>query len=166
VETYVVRLNTWKPTLKQRALSVLLLSSMYFALMFAWKFFWPSPYERREGLYGVALEVAIVSLIWGMGMAFWPKKISTCKLLVDERSITSVIEYTGWMKWLVLRKTVSAGKVRIIREVKGRLGAPGGFAVSERSEWGARMWGRVFIPKTLPEYEELKALVESWRARE
>jgi hypothetical protein len=97
-------------------------------------------------------------------MTFTPKKFPTNgKLLVEDQSITSVIEYTGWMKWYKIRKTVSAGKIRTIREIDSRLGAPGGLVASERSGWRAWMLGGIYIPKTLPEYKRLKALVHSWR---
>ena len=97
-------------------------------------------------------------------MTFVQKKFPICKLHVDDQSITSIMEYTGWMKWYKTSKTVSAGKVRTIRETNGRLGGPGGLGASEQSGWGAWMRGGIYIPRTLPEYERLKALVESWRS--
>jgi hypothetical protein len=163
VETYILELSKSKPTLKHRALSILLMATVYFVLMLAWTYLWPSSHEMRESLYQIVLKAAFVSLLWGVTMTFWPKKIPNCKLLVEDQSITSVIEYTGWMKWYKLRKTISAGKVRTIREINGKLGVPGGLAASDRSGWGAWMWGGIYIPKTLPEYERLKALVESWK---
>jgi hypothetical protein len=163
VETYVLESNKSKFTLKQRVLSVLFMASMYFLVMLAWTYLWPSPYEARESLYRIALKVAIISIFWGVGMTFWPKKVPNCKLLADEQSITTVMEYSGWMKWYKIQKTVSAGKIRTIREINGRFGAPGGLAASEQTRLGAWMLGGIYIPKTLPEYERLKALVESWK---
>jgi len=107
-----------------------------------------------------------ISLFWGLAMLFVPKKIPRGKLLVDDQSITSVIQFTGWMKWYKIRKTVSAGKVRTIREINGRLGMPGGLAASEQTGWRAWMWGGIYIPNTLPEYQQLKAIVESWKTPE
>ena len=164
METYVFELNKSKPSLKRRALSVLFLASVYFLVMLALNIFWLSHYEKQESVYEIALKVLFISFFWGVAMAFTPKKFPSGKLLVDGQSITSVIEYTGWMKWYRIRKIASAGKIRTIREISGRLGAPGGLAASERSGWGAWMFGGVYIPRTLPEYEQLKALVESWRA--
>lgn len=164
VETYVFELNKPKPSLKQLTLSVLIMAAVYFVLMFAWNYLWPSRYEARESLYLIALKVGLVSLFWGLGMTFWLPKSPKCKLVVDDQSITSVFEYTGWMKWYKIRKTVSAGKIRTIREINGSFGASGGLAASEQTRLGAWMWGGIYIPKTLPEYERLKALVESWEA--
>jgi hypothetical protein len=163
VETYVLETNKSRPTLKQRSLSVLFMASAYFVAMFAWTFFWPTPFEAREGLSWMALKAAFIGLFWGVGMTFWSERLPNRKLIVEDESITNVVEYTGWMKWYKIRRTVSAGKVRTIREIKPRLGMPGGLAASERTGFGAWMWGGIYIPKTLPEYEQLKALVESWR---
>ena len=164
METYVFESGKSQPSLKRQALSVLLFASVYFLVMLAFTFLWPSPYEKQESVYRIALKVVFISVFWGVAMSFVPKKIPRCKLLVDDQSIISVIEYTGWMKWYKIRKTVAAGKVRTIREINGRLGMPGGLAASERSGLGTWMLGGIYIPKNLPEYEQLRALVESWRA--
>jgi hypothetical protein len=166
VETYVIALSKSKLSLRQRALSVLLPASIYFFVMLALNFLWLSHYERSESVREIALRVLFISLFWGVSMAFVPMKFPQCRLLVDDQSVTSVMECTGWMKWHAVRRTVSAGKVRTIREIKGRFGGPGGLVASERTGWRAWMWGGIFVPRTLPEYEQLKALVEGWRARE
>jgi hypothetical protein len=166
METYVVRLNSQRPTLKQRAISALFFGGFYFILMFGWRFFWPSPAERYFGLLSIVAETGLISLLYGLGMAFWPPKRPGCKILVDDESITGITEYDGWMKWLAFRRTVSKGKIRTIWEIKGRLGSTGGTGLSERSRLGARMWGFVYLPRSLPEYESLRALAESWRSHE
>jgi len=166
MKTYPVMLNSQKPVLKQRAVSVLYLSGFYFILLFGWKFFWPTSTERNSGLLGTAIETGVVSLLWGLTMAFWPRKFPSYKLLVDDESITSVVEFTGWMKWWVVRRSISKGKVRTIWEIRGKQGMPRGMGFSERSGLSARMWGFVFLPSSLPDYESIKALAESWRSRE
>jgi hypothetical protein len=164
VETYVLELNTPKRSLKHLALSVICMAVVYFLLMLAFTYLWPSPYEKHESVYLIAMKTAFISLLWGLGMTFLQPKLPDGRLLVDDQSITSVTEYTGWMKWYKIRRTVSAGKVRTIREIRSRLGGPGGLAASERTRLGAWMWGGIYIPNTLPEYQQLKALVESWKA--
>jgi len=168
MDTYIVPLNLRNPTLKQRAVAVLLGGGIFFILLFGRKMLWPTMAERNRGIGSVAIEAGIVSLLWTISMAFlhrkWPNcKLPNYKLLVDDESITAVMEYTGWMKWFVTRRTISKGKVRSAWEVKGRLGRPGGMGFSERSKLGARMSGFVYLPATLPEYEYLKRLAESWR---
>lgn len=53
-------------------------------------------------------------------------------------------------------RTVRKGHVRTISERRG------GVLVSERTRFGLFLWGGLWIPKTLPEYEHVRALVESW----
>ncbi len=50
-----------------------------------------------------------------------------------------------------------------IFKIKSAAGLSGGIGISERSVLGARMMGFVYIPKTLPEYDDLKLVAESWR---
>ena len=166
METYVLELNTSKRSLKRLALSVMCMAVVYFLLMLAFTYLWPSPYEKHESVYLIAMKTAFISLLWGLGMTFLQPKLPDGRLLVDDQSITSVTEYTGWMKWYKIRRTVSAGKVRTIREIRSRLGGPGGLAASERTRLGAWIWGGIYIPNTLPEYQQLKALVESWKTPE
>lgn len=164
VETYFAELDKSKLSLKQWAGLVLLMASIYFVIELALSFFWLSHYGEQESVQRIILKVTFISLFWGVAMTFRLPKTPTCKILVDDQSITSVMEYTGWMKWYKINRTVSAGKVRTIRETRSRLGWPGGLVASERSGWGAWMRGGIYIPKTLPEYGRLKALVESWRS--
>jgi len=166
METHVFTLNPQEPTLKKRAISVLYLGGTFFVLMFGWKFFWPTSTERNLGVMNIMVEAGIVSLLWGLAMAFYPKRSLNYKLLVDDESITCVMDYTGWMKWLVMRRTIRRGKVRSIWEIRGRLGMPGGMGLSERSRLRAWMFGFVFLPRTLPAYESLRMLAESWRTRD
>jgi len=163
MDTYVVRRDSQEPKLKQRAIWIPIFGGIFFMLMFGWKVFWPTSIGRSRGILSIALETGLVSLVWGLLMAYQPRKLPNYMLLVDDESITGVTQYTGWMKWFVMRRTISKGKVRSVWEIKGRLGATGGMGFSERSKWGARMLGFVFLPRSLPEYASLRALAESWR---
>ncbi len=57
---------------------------------------------------------------------------------------------------MVVRK----GMVRSIFRI------PGGIGVSERSQFGARMLGFLVIPNTLPKFNEVRTLLESWHVGE
>jgi len=168
MEAYVVKFDEYKPNLKQRLLQVLVLSGLYFIIQFSRYSFWPSATERHRGPLSLAVEAAVVSLLWGVSMvsmSIWfgrSRSFPNYKLLVDDETITAVYEYSSWLKWRVFRRSVYRGNIRTIWEVKARLGQPGGMAISEKSRWCARMFGFVFIPRSLPEYESLKALAESW----
>ena len=115
----------------------------------------------------MAIEIGIVSLLSGLVMVFFrPRSLTNYKLLVDEESITGVTEYTGWMTWFVQRTTVRKSRVRTIFEIKATAFHPGGLVISERSMLGARMLGWVFLSKDLPEYDDLRQLVEGWQSVE
>ena len=167
MDTYFVQLDSPKRSLKHKVAEALLLGGLYFALWLSWSLLWPNPYRRNSGALSIALEGGFVALFWAVSMAFVPRSSKpSYKLLVDEESITGVTEYSGWMKWFVSRKTIRKGEVRNIFEIKGRLGAPSGVGISKRGTWGTRLFGFVYLPKTLPEYEYLKRLMESWRSTE
>jgi hypothetical protein len=167
MDTYIVNLDSLKPKPKQKVISAVYLGGMYFVVVFCLKLFWPTPRERSGGLTGIAVEAGFMALLWGFGMAYFSRKsVSSYKLLVDDASITGVTEYRGWMKWLVTRRTIRKGKVRTILSLKDGFGAARGIGISERSKWGARMWGWVYVPSNLPEYEYLRQLAEGWRANE
>ena len=167
MKTYDFELASSKPSIKGRVQMAFLVGGLYCIGMLGIKLLWPSPMDRKDGFSFLLIEAVVMGLMYGATMAFvWPKKGLGCRLLVDDRSMTCVMNFTGIMKWHVVRKTVSAGKVRCIREIPGKLGTPGGCAVSEQTGWKAWMHGGVFISKSLPEYDELKALAESWRAPE
>jgi hypothetical protein len=166
VQTYVFESSQSKKTLKRQFLSAVSFASMYFLGMLTFTYLWPSPLEKQESFGGIALKTILISVFWGVGMSFVPEKTPDCRLLVDDHSMTCETQYGGWMRWYKIRKTVSAGKVRTIHEIRNKLGMPAGLAASERSGLGAWMWGGVYIPYTLPEYAQLKALVESWKAPE
>jgi len=42
----------------------------------------------------------------------------------------------------------------------------GGLMLSDRGRFGTFMWGGVWIPRALPEYEYLKRVAEMWKAQE
>lgn len=164
METYLVEPRKHKRSIKQLGITILYFASVYFVIALTQNLLWPPSNNFQKSLYWVALKVAFISLFWGIAMTFAPNQYPTCKLFVDDESITSVAEYGGWMKWYKRRKTVSAGNVRFIREINGKSRTPKGLLASEQTRLGAWMWGGIYIPATLPEYERLKSLVESWRA--
>jgi hypothetical protein len=169
MDTYVVKLETPRGKLQHKVLAALLFGGTFFVLRFCWSLLSPTSSERNRGPLSLAIEIGVVSLVFGVGMGFFRPRISpnhSYKLFVDQDSITGVAKYTGWMKWLGTRRTVRKGKIRSIFEIKAAVGRSGGIGISERTILGARMMGFVYIPKTLPEYDDLKGLAESWRVTE
>ena len=70
------------------------------------------------------------------------------------------------MDVLVVSEDCRKDKVRTIFEIKVAPFRPEGIGISEKSEFGARMFGFIYVPKTLPEFDRLKSLAESWRVSE
>jgi hypothetical protein len=167
MDIYEVKFEPTKIKLRYRTISALCLSGIFFVVWVGLRTIWRSPSDGAKGLLGILVEGGLVSLFWGIAMVFSgpfrPGGPPSYRLLVDNDSITSVSEYKGLMKWLGTRRTVRKGQVRTIFEIKPRFGATGGVGVSERSKFGARMLGWVFLPRALPEFDYLKELAESWR---
>jgi len=174
-DTYLISFDSRKPSLKVKFALALIGAGVFFLLRLSWSYFWPSAFEEHRGHHANAMEAGIVALVWGAAMAFMPKfgiastlrtGLPAYKLLVDDESITGCLEYNGWMKWFRSKRKIRKGRVHTIFEIKGRFGRPDAIGISERSRFVARMSGFVYIPKTLPEFDDLRRLAESWRKTE
>ncbi len=169
--TYEVANERYQPKLKHKVIGVFLIAGIFFVLRFGLSVLSPSQTERSRTLSSLAIEIGLVSLVWALGMVFlspiWRKlgrdlKLNF-KLLVDADSMTAV--YPSWGN-RQSRRMVRKGKVRSIFEIKATSLRPGGIGISERKELAARMLGFVYVPKTLPEFDKLKSLAETWRVSE
>lgn len=165
MEIYVVREESSKLKLKQKLIRGLYFAGIYFVPFFCLKLFRPTQHQWSSGLSGIALEALFWSVGMGLCMGFLrPKQLRNYKLLVDYDSMTSITEHKLWERWSETRRTIRKGRVRTILPYKGNFASAGGILVSERSKWKARIWaGWVYIPNTLPEYDDLRLLAESWR---
>jgi hypothetical protein len=168
MDTYEVKLKSPSGKPKYKIIAVLCFIALLFLIRFSLSILLHTPSEMRSALPSGTIQIGIWSLLVALGMVFSGQLVvPSYKLLVDEESITGVTEFTGWMKWRVKRRTVRKGRVRTILEIKTTAFHPGGFGVSERSMFGSRMmWGFVYVPKDLPEYDDLRRLVEGWRSVE
>ena len=63
-------------------------------------------------------------------------------------------------------RKVHRGQIKTIREWKTNFLRDGGLMLSDRGRFGTLMWGGVWIPRTLPEYEYLKNVAEMWKTQE
>lgn len=160
METYEVDLYS-RPRLRDKVLAVACFGGLFAALVFCADFFWRAPDVAQKPLSSIAIWDGLQGLLWGIGMVFIfsPKTSLKYKLMVDEVSMSGE-QATGWFR---IRKAVRKGMIRSIFPVNGRFGASSGVGVSERSRFGARMLGWVFLPNTLPEFERLRTLAENWR---
>ena len=168
MDIYEVNIEPLQPKLKHRIIGALFVLLFYAALFFLVRFgvsvLFPAAVERQSGIDRVASEMAVTCIVWAFGMLIifglagnMPKhaKRKDFKIVVDSDSIKAV-----YPKSL---RIVRSGRIRSIFRIKASPPRPGGIGLSERGEFAARMLGSVFIPDTLPEFEQLKQLAESWR---
>jgi hypothetical protein len=147
---------------KLNILSAVFQAVFFTLLMFLWKLL----SHRSDGHpLDLFLGCAFGGVIYGLLMYFLvlrqfsPKRkgrADRVSIVVERDQIASAyrsLADTSWIPQMVLHK----GKVRSIFRI------PGGIGVSERSQFGARMHGYLVIPDTLPKFEELRELLESWR---
>jgi hypothetical protein len=168
MDTYEIRVESPNPKWKSRLIAALCFAGFFFLFRFGLTLLFPLAFGESRGPRSLAIDIGIWSLVMSAVMAFGRiRTIPNYTLLVDDDSITGVTEYTGWMSWLVFRRTVRRGEVRSIFPIKvrNRAGQSAGIGISERERvFSARMLGFVYVPKTLPQYEQLKHLAESWRS--
>src|SRR5258708_18462445 len=148
---------------KHRIIAVTLQAAFWTLCMFLWEYL-----RHRSGRHPsdwTALTPwAFGGIIYGLLMYFLPvQKLfrgkknppTRVRIMVERdwvaRSYQSS-ESTSWIPQIVVRK----GMVRSIFRI------PGGIGVSERSQFGARMLGFLAIPNTLPKFNEVRTLLESW----
>jgi hypothetical protein len=63
-------------------------------------------------------------------------------------------------------RKVHRGQIKTLVERKTNFLRDGGLILSDRGRFGVFMWGGVWIPRTLPEYEYLKNVAEMWKTQE
>jgi hypothetical protein len=165
METYQVEFPTNKPRLQNKLFGALCFSCLLFSVRFGWFLLSPDPFETSAGTVHNAIKWVIWALLMGVSCTFVAGGSSKPRyaIQVSEDSITGIEQYSGWMRGHTERRTVSKGAIRTIFEVKGSPGKLGGIAISEKSEFDARMFGFIFVPADLPRFQEIKQLAESWK---
>jgi hypothetical protein len=95
---------------------------------------------------------------------FQRRFVRVCQVQVEEDHISAT--YFFGSKVFHVTHTVPWSKIKLVREMKPNFVRPtGGLVVSRFGPLGTRMWGCVWIPKALPQYDELKSLVLNLQAR-
>lgn len=117
--------------------------------------FWPGPSSES------ILRAIISGAVWAAAFTLAVSEFGN-KLMLHYDLVVSEDEITA--QYAIAFKTVHRGKVRTILERGRWLSNRPGIVASERGKLGAWMWGGVFIPQDLPEYERIKETILSWRA--
>ncbi len=164
MEAYTYRIgNPNPPTLRQKTFMAVALATVCFFLRFGWILAFPNTPEKGYVPLSNTFEIGIWAVSFGALMAFLPRRRSLeYRLVIDEDTITGVAIYSGWMKWLFRPRTIHRGRVRTIFEIRSPYNPAIG--ISERTRFGARMLGFICVPESLPQFDEIRRLAESWRA--
>jgi hypothetical protein len=61
------------------------------------------------------------------------------------------------------QRSVRRNEIKTVAEFDGNLLMPPSLLISKYGRFGTRLWGCISIPKTLPEYENIRTLALSWK---
>jgi hypothetical protein len=130
---------------------IVFLAVACFMFIFRWGIdaFTHSPHELFRTL--------ILSVVFGVVFAFRPfgRPISRGgSLIIGE----GFIEGHTRARWFTFKKRISRDRIKSISENRQ------GLCIMDRSEFAARMLGFIFVPATMPEYQEIKATLARWAA--
>jgi hypothetical protein len=140
------------PTLPAR---LLLLVGCYAPLYFAIEYFWRGHGGRTSFIQMVSMAL-IQSIFFAISMSFFYKRAHTgyeISVDDDESRITRNFRTSNHLS----ARTVRRGQNRTVIERRQ------GLLISGRNKIGTFLWGGIWVPKTLAEYEFLKSLALSWK---
>ena len=115
--------------------------------------FWPAGVPP---LVDQVAESIITGIFFALGMSFFIWMQFNFALEVSEESIT--------VRRIFSTRKIRSGEVKTIVETRPRWLVPPGVRVSKHGRFGAWPWGGIWIPKALPEYEQLRSVVEAWES--
>lgn len=153
---------------KKRVFAVTFQAALWTVGMFFWGYLTHRSNGRAPDLKALIISCGFGGFLYALLMYFLPvsklfrskkKRAVRVGIMIERDQVTSSYqssESTSWTPQIVVRK----GMVRSIFKI------PGGIGVSERGQFGARMLGFLVIPNSLPKFNELKSLLESWKVRE
>jgi hypothetical protein len=123
----------------------------YFAVELATRWRWP---EHNES--DTVSQMFVQAIIWGllMSIIFSFRKAPKYQIVVDDDEIST--KNFDSMNRLYSR-SIHRGQVRTLIERKT------GLLVSRHNRFGTFLWGGVWVPKQLADYEYLKRLVSEWK---
>jgi hypothetical protein len=157
VEVYSLPADAQKPSRSRLFAGRLFLFAVFFLGYFALDYFWPASH-RIKSLAGSAIRALVWSALMIVFGFFSSRRRQRYDVTVDGDLIVG--------KGLGGSRKVHRGEIRTIIERRPNFLTDGGLMLSERGRFGMFMWGGVWIPRALPEYEYLKSVAEMWKAEE
>ena len=156
METFSVNLNTVRLSKSDRFKKFLMLFVICGSIYFAVECLWPTRFWTVSSR-GKLVQAVLWGLMMSACSAYWglPGVATEYQIAVDENEIRSQnFKRMG----RIYSRTISKAEVKTLFERRY------GLLVSRHGLLETLMWGGVWIPKQLAEYEYLKRVVESWRA--
>lgn len=126
-----------------------------FALVFAWGIEALFHWDHRPFAYELIMAAAAAATI-----VFRPFRL----FRLDQRTVLvlgdTFVEGRTKTGFFTVRKRIERSAITGIKETRR------GLLVMDRSEFGARMLGFVFIPSRLPQYQQIRAELARWHSIE
>jgi membrane-bound metal-dependent hydrolase YbcI (DUF457 family) len=154
VDIYNVNIAKTRIPRVQRFGSFLGLFAMYAMCYFAveWAIHWLWPRDRNSAS---ALGMLVTAVIWAtlMSTVFSSLRPVEYQIMVDEDEI-STGNFKSWNQ--LFSRSIHRGEVKTVIERKK------GLLISRHNRIGTFLWGGIWIPKQLDDYEYLKRLISGW----
>ncbi len=119
------------------------------SLLIVWR--WPTPAQPVVDQIAQSIMTGIFFMLGTSFLLWWQY---TFALELSDDVIT--------MRGILFTRTVRKGEVKNVVEKRRRLLAPPGVRILKYGV-GAWFWGGIWVPKALPEYEEIRNTALSWQ---
>jgi hypothetical protein len=154
-----------------RLLVFLLSWVIYGAVYFAMEWLWPDQsialLWQGHRLLAAAVKVGMMITPMSLLMTFWFSSKSfrlsitqpwqAYQIIIEDDQIrTRNFDSYNWM----LSKTIERGSIKLVVEKEK------GLLISSRDKLGTFLWGGIWIPKRLADYEYIKRLISNWEFRD
>ena len=154
VRTYHVTAEMAGFSRRRSTLRVLYLAGLFATIHFLLGFVWHG--SGASSVIGNLIQSMVTGVLFALVFFFaFLKPNMNYDLIVSDESISAV---HPWFD-----RGVRKGEVRTVVETAGNALTPAALRLSKFRRIGTFLWGCVWIPRALPEYESIKALAESWK---
>ena len=162
MEIYDVNLGDKRIAKPTRWRMFLILFAVTAPICFVMHLIWPT--HGKSEAVGEALFFAIpfsllMSLIYSTRKMrlYITRSWASYQIVVEDDQI-STRNYAS-QSWM-LSKAIHRGEIRTVIENEH------GLLISKHDRFGTRMWGGIWIPNRLPDYEYLKRMITEWRGQD
>lgn len=152
VTTYEVTPELAGLSTKRLVLRGIALGAIYILVGWLLARVWPTP---NQPVAGQIEETVLTGIFFAVVMSFFSLLQYNFAIEVSENSIA--------IRRAFFDRVIRKGQVKTIVETRPRLLAPPGLRISQYGPLGTWFWGGIWIPKALPEYDEIRDLAVNWQ---